>query len=298
MIVGVFGDAWDWVKGRAEDAGDLVSDAFDAIPGSELLKDFWNGPLRDFAKTDVGKIVLRAVATAAQGPIAPIVGSQLSSIVWAVPGLFRGERIDQAWISEFGWRLKTTAEILGPQVAEALGAQVDAAIEALKASPDAAASMAGELAEQLGVSDWAADQARSLVLGLEPPNPDDYEADGRSKARAANDAAAARMRALVLRDATTMRNTSAAFRLLSQSVAVRTAARSSVATVQNRSAALAYFREGRAAPSSSPTLDRAAGAASVPTTRPRNGLASDVALGLLVAGAVGAVIWWHRAESR
>lgn len=85
----------------------IASDVKDAIV--DLVK----GPLRDFANTDVGRMVLRAFATGLYYQLGPILGPQFAAVAFAVPGVLRGEKFDQAWTTEFIWRVTTTATILG-----------------------------------------------------------------------------------------------------------------------------------------------------------------------------------------
>jgi hypothetical protein len=112
---------WDDIGEVVDDVtrpmGKAVSDVFDAIPGSEWVKDFTNGPLRDFAKSSVGTVVLRALATTLTGGLASAMGPQLASVAWSMPGLVRGEPFDEAYWKEFSWRAEKTAQAVGTDAA-------------------------------------------------------------------------------------------------------------------------------------------------------------------------------------
>ena len=121
-------DAWDFVSDTAEDVWDAtgarVVDAGEsvvrAIPGGNELIELTG----DFANTAVGTVVLRAIATMYFGGIAWAVGPQLASVVWALPGIMKGDRFDEAWLTEFKYRVEKTAEILGPGIIDAFGSQL------------------------------------------------------------------------------------------------------------------------------------------------------------------------------
>jgi hypothetical protein len=62
------------------DAMTILGDFEDAIVrGVKALADVVEGPLKDFAQSDVGKTVFRAMATWLTGGLAPILGPQLAS---------------------------------------------------------------------------------------------------------------------------------------------------------------------------------------------------------------------------
>lgn len=131
MAVYAIGSIWGDVAAGAEGAWSAVTGAFESTPLYGPLKDAVEGPLRDFAKTSYGKLVLRAITTQWYGPIAWTIGPQLAAVVFAFPGLMRGESFEDAWLLEFKWRAEKTAETLGPGVLEVFGAQLKEAMTAL-----------------------------------------------------------------------------------------------------------------------------------------------------------------------
>jgi hypothetical protein len=79
---------------------------------------------QDFANSSVGHIILQAVASSAFGPFSAVLGPQLGSIAFALPGIVRGERFDQAYFKELAFRLTELASIMAPQVAGVVGDQI------------------------------------------------------------------------------------------------------------------------------------------------------------------------------
>ncbi len=102
--------------------GDIISDAANAVYGVAStvvqatplvntivdgpLKDLINGPLKDFANTTVGEVFLRALASSLTGGLSNIVGPQLATMAFAVPGLLKGDDFEKAWVDEFNKRLQ------------------------------------------------------------------------------------------------------------------------------------------------------------------------------------------------
>ena len=143
-------DALDVVTAPFEFAGDVISDAADIlvqIPGIDWASE----QLKDFARTGVGKIVFRALASSLYGPLAPVLGPQLASIAFAVPGLFRGEPFDEAWITEFVDRVQQTADILGPGLMEHLVPQAKHTLEVILANTPPLTERAWQAAVRLGL---------------------------------------------------------------------------------------------------------------------------------------------------
>lgn len=124
----VFEDAWEWTSDKVEDVWDATGAhgvdaaeaAIRAVPGGDELIE----AAGDFAHTAVGVVVLRAFSSMLFGSIAWAVGPQLASVTFAVPGLFRGDRFDEAWLTEFKWRVEKTAETLGPGIVDIFGEQL------------------------------------------------------------------------------------------------------------------------------------------------------------------------------
>lgn len=142
------------VSGGAKALGGAVSVASDTV---KKLKDALPSPLQDlmktlgteadevalkrvndFANTDTGKMLLRAGATGVFYTLA-ITGAPfiLVATVFAIPGLLRGEPFDQAWITEFSWRVETTAKILGQDIEHKWSEELGRVVKAMKAdSPE------------------------------------------------------------------------------------------------------------------------------------------------------------------
>lgn len=123
-----FEDAWDVASGAVEDvwdatgahAVDAADSAIRALPGGSALIE----AAGDAARSPLGMVVLRAYTTMLYGSVAWAIGPQLAAVTFAIPGLMRGERFDEAWLGEFKWRVEKTAETLGPGVVDAFGAQL------------------------------------------------------------------------------------------------------------------------------------------------------------------------------
>lgn len=173
-MIGAWYDPRSWVEAGADvvsSAVDRAAAAFDAIPGASWAKSFVKtatGPVGDFARSEVGQVVLRAIATTMTGGLAPILGPQLATVAWAVPGLAAGDSFTDAWLNEFQWRLKETSEIAGADIGRLLGEQVTRVLgdEAFRAAVQAGKSVA-ELARHFGIREDAAalaiDALRSVV---------------------------------------------------------------------------------------------------------------------------------------
>jgi len=200
-IVEFAGDAVDTVATAVVDVAEAAWDVLDEVPGvaefGDGFRDLINGPLKDFANSAVGKIVLRALAGSAYavgaGFLGPMIGAQLASAAFALPGLARGEDFWSAWFEESWYRAKTTADIVGPGVVEDLGfvREVERALNDLKALlPDYASLTAEEAASRLGisgmfdvqglakrlnVSDYAAAKARWALFPQFPVQPGSYD---------------------------------------------------------------------------------------------------------------------------
>lgn len=137
-------DVADWAGGAAADVASAVA----AVPGVDVIVE----AAADFARTSVGQVVTRAIATALTGGLAPVLGPQLATIAWTVPGVLRGDPWDQAWLAEFGHRAEQAATVLGGEAGAVFGAQLDAAIRYL-----AARIPAGQLVQ------WTAQQLAAAV---------------------------------------------------------------------------------------------------------------------------------------
>lgn len=127
-MIGFLDDAWDFATDTVEDvwdatgarAVDAADSAIRALPGGSALIE----AAGDAARSPLGMVVLRAMTTMLYGSAAWAIGPQLAAVTFAIPGLMRGERFDEAWLGEFKWRVEKTAETLGPGVIDAFGAQL------------------------------------------------------------------------------------------------------------------------------------------------------------------------------
>ncbi len=110
-----------------DEAGDAISSGWDAVvdtvPGAREVVDVVDsvlvGPVRDFAQSGVGRAMLTALATSVTGGLAPVLGPQLATVAFAIPGVAAGDDFITAWTQEFGSRVKQTAEIMGADVVPA-----------------------------------------------------------------------------------------------------------------------------------------------------------------------------------
>lgn len=173
-VASIFEDAWDAVTETVSDAWDGVGDAVRALPGGAQLLE----AARDFANTSTGLTVLRAFSTMLYGSIAWTLGPQLASVAFAVPGLFRGDRFEQAWLTEVKWRAEETAKIAGPGIVDAWGAQLSGALQKLAAQYDVGdlVSMAApELAKRFNVREDVAAFALAIWNRVQLPSRNEFD---------------------------------------------------------------------------------------------------------------------------
>ena len=171
MAIGWFGeDAWDFVSDRVDDLGAGVR----ALPGGSELLD----AAQDFAKTPTGLVVMRAFSSMLYGSVAWAIGPQLAAVTFAVPGLFRGERFEEAWLTEFKWRVEKTAETLGPGVIDIFGAQLKDTLLRLADEVGAGALVdmgVQELAARFNIREDVAAFALSIWNRVQPPPRDAFD---------------------------------------------------------------------------------------------------------------------------
>lgn len=142
----IFEDAYDVADDAVSTVVDTAGDAVRAVPGgAELLR-----AAGHFANTGVGLAVLRAMSTMFYASVAWPLGPQLASVMFAVPGLARGDDFTHAWLTEVKWRAEETAKVLGPGIVDAFGKQLTDALRKL------AEEYGGEDLLELGVSELAA----------------------------------------------------------------------------------------------------------------------------------------------
>lgn len=106
-------DGWNWATDRLDDLWDKVDD----LPGFKQLgnvtKDFVQGPLRDFAKANpVGPTVLRAFTSMLMQGAGALAGPWAMMMTATLPGLAKGQNIEQAFISENAYRVTEAVKIL------------------------------------------------------------------------------------------------------------------------------------------------------------------------------------------
>ena len=110
-----------------DDVGDGISDGWnavvDTVPGARdvvnVVDSVLVGPVRDFAQTGVGRALLTTLASSVTGGLAPLLGPQLATIAFAIPGMAAGEDFVTSWTQEFGSRVQQTAQIMGADVVPA-----------------------------------------------------------------------------------------------------------------------------------------------------------------------------------
>ncbi len=174
-VVDAASDVWDATGGEVVD---LAVSVFEGLPTYGPLKDLVEGPLRDFAKTAVGRVVFRALATALTGSTAALLGPQLATIFWAAPGLARGDNFVEAWTSEFADRAELTAIYFGAEPAKKLGDQLKLATADFAKTHGIdqwVQEGAKSIANRLGIQEYAAESARNLWNGVMPPRSVDYD---------------------------------------------------------------------------------------------------------------------------
>lgn len=152
-------DIGDIIKKPFEEAADLATSIIDRVPGGKMAKgwvtDIVHGPLKDFANTTVGHVVLSAaVASFTFTPMGqalmPTVGTQIMGAVnvasIAVPNMLAGDDFMTAWTKEAVDRLVQVAQYFGGKAGEALGKVLG---DQLKKCSEKLAAMGVEAARKL-----------------------------------------------------------------------------------------------------------------------------------------------------
>ena len=117
-----FSDVGTIITHPADDVDSIlhvhVDDVIDAIQGAPIIgglapdiRDFVHGPLRDFAKSPLGAIVLTAVTMGAAAAV-PFLGPQLEFLAYATPGFVEGGEFGQAWLAGYVDYLKRGVKYL------------------------------------------------------------------------------------------------------------------------------------------------------------------------------------------
>lgn len=133
-----------------------VDDVIDAIQGAPVvgglatpIRDFVHGPLRDFAKTQIGAAVLTGVSVGLIVAL-PFVGPQLSFLAYATPGFIAGGEFGAAWVAGYVKFLRAGVKFLTqnqtdlglpdielpPEVADALANYTQQIQDGVKAALD------------------------------------------------------------------------------------------------------------------------------------------------------------------
>lgn len=277
-MIGWFGeDVWEVVS----DAGDVIVSVAGEIPIVPELAEL----AKDFATTPGGAVVFRALATSLTGGLAPILGPQLATTAFAVPGLVRGEDFWRAWFDEFRWRAEKTSDVLAPGM---LPVGAKEAIDKLRAMvPEDAWDMAlPELAAALGVDEWSASMALAYLWPDAFPIPD----------RGNFDPLTGRLYGALERAGVFDFNR----RRLREAYALPTAVSAFGAGYQGAKSGVAWTTGGRVLSSSPPPPVPAPGPVAFGGGAPRSPAkaAGDVVLALVVTAAAGALVWFYVGERR
>jgi hypothetical protein len=160
----VFDVAGDIASGAAGIVTGAAGDVIDTVPGGRDVADAVDsvvtGPIRDFANTAVGRTVLTALASTVTGGLAPVLGPQLATVAFALPGLAAGNDFITSWMQAFGERVNQLADAYAQQAGPLINAELSKASAYLdqlnSAGIDAASVAFQDFAKASGVSDWTA----------------------------------------------------------------------------------------------------------------------------------------------
>jgi hypothetical protein len=125
-----------------EGAGDVLTSILDRLPGSKWVKDAVNagaGWIGDFAKTPLGFWTLQVITNNLYGPLASQTGTygpQIASVVWAVPGLAKGDSFSEAYVTEWVNRAVGVAQFFAGKGVGDVVAQLGGQVTGLLANPD------------------------------------------------------------------------------------------------------------------------------------------------------------------
>ena len=167
-------DVGDAISSGIDKALDVFTSAVDAIPGGRAVRE----AAGDFAKTSVGQVLTKAIASTFTAGIASFAGPQIASVAFAVPGLAEGKGFSEAWLTEFKWRVEKTIEIVSPQVGQMLSNQIT---EVLKQLPhdlpfDAKIKESiQDFAKKYNIREDAAAFVKSIWNKEPPPNNLDFD---------------------------------------------------------------------------------------------------------------------------
>lgn len=119
---GFFDDVATIITHPADDVNAIVNvrldDMIDAMQGAPIVgglapdvRAFVHGPLRDFAKTELGAMVLTGVSVGLIAAL-PFVGPQLSFFAYATPGFISGGSFGPAWVAGYAQFLRKGVKFL------------------------------------------------------------------------------------------------------------------------------------------------------------------------------------------
>lgn len=136
------GDIFDPIVDAWDAAVDVFTSVVDRIPGGEWARDAvdqgatW---LVDFAKSDIGFWTLGVISSNAYGPLAYITGPQVASVVWATPGVLKGDSFTEAYTKELINRIEGLIEYFigreGPEVTKKIVREFGDGVKAATNSP-------------------------------------------------------------------------------------------------------------------------------------------------------------------
>ncbi len=121
-------DANALVHVRVDDVIDAIQDAPIVGGLASPVRDFVHGPMRDFAKTTVGAMVLTSIAVTIAVAV-PFVGPQLEFFAFATPGFIAGGDFGPAWVVGYTQYIKQGVKFLSQN-------QVDLGLPDLELPPE------------------------------------------------------------------------------------------------------------------------------------------------------------------
>jgi hypothetical protein len=175
-IVGM-GDIFSDLAGDVNAVADSLGSAVMSIPGVAPVV---NGPLKDFASSSVGQIVLPIIANSLGGGIYQMTRfAPAMMTVWAMPGVARGDDFDHAMILATADRLKQTAQILGVDVSSVIMTQLQGLMGELIAQYGASVTTAlpdiQTIADTYNVREDVAAIAKAQLEHITLPNLTDFD---------------------------------------------------------------------------------------------------------------------------
>lgn len=98
-------------------AAGAIDDFLSVVPGGGWVKDAYNQGatwLGDMARDPWGSRILWAITSGLTPALAQIVGPQIATALWALPGALRGECVGEAYVKELTSRITLLANVYGP----------------------------------------------------------------------------------------------------------------------------------------------------------------------------------------